>query len=164
MENITIPISLLLKHIESHSDFATLLRGIASRIEFSVSEMAYEELRNELVSLRFANKEYEDANDDLKNQFEHCRKLKEELQKENKRLRSDLFEQQTKVNEVIKKHAPAPELDDEAKQLINGGKFIEAIKHTRARVREVHGYTPGLKEVKDLCDAYRAMPTFQYHG
>ncbi len=48
----------------------------------------------------------------------------------------------------------APTLNDTEKALIRGGRIIPAIKMLRERYHATGGYL-GLKDAKDICDAYR---------
>lgn len=72
---------------------------------------------------------------------------------------------QDKVFELVRKSCPPPELCENEKQIIRDNNFIAAIKALRQRIESEYGYRLGLKESKDLCDAYKAtLPKVEEPG
>ncbi len=123
-----------------------LLEEIVNKLRYNIRTEGEEEKTNALS--------YEVSQ--LKADLSSCRADKEEYRQDVLRLRRENNTLTERVNELLKAGAPTPILCENEKQLIRDSHNIAAIKALRERVLEEHKYSLGLKEAKDLCDAYKA--------
>ena len=91
----------------------------------------------------------------LQRQLEDAREQLKDMRERHGKAVGEKEQLEARVNELVRANCPAPVLGESEKKMVRDGNPVLAIKTLRMRIEEEHKYKLGLKEAKDLVDAYK---------